>query len=275
MVYPRYAASSIIFRASRSAGRQVPIGWGVKPPAVRLHSPGIALVNPYLSRLYRRFFPPRSPRTLSSLAAYDLWAVNYPPHAHNPLMQVEQAAMLGFLPPLSGAAVLDLASGTGRYGLLAREHGAARVIPVDNSPAMLAASPLPCRVQANSEAIPLRTASLDLVICALALGHLPRLQPSLSEIARVLKPAGVALISDVHPFVAFGGGQRTFHAPDGTVFAVEHHTHSFAQYHHAAQNTGLEIDAVAEPTLEGGLTPVVIVFRFTKRVQERDRLIKA
>lgn len=213
--------------------------------------------------LYRRFFPPR---TLSSLAAYDLWAANYPPHAHNPLMQVEQAAMLGFLPPLAGLTVLDLASGTGRYGLLARQRGASRVIAIDNSPAMLRASPLPWRVQSTSESIPLPTASVDLVICALALGHLPRLQPSLDEIARVLKSGATALVSDVHPFVAFGGGQRTFHAPDGAVYAVEHHAHRFADYHHAAQNAGLEIDTVAEPALESGSTPVVIIFRFTKRV---------
>lgn len=217
-------------------------------------------------KLYRRFFPPRAPRTLSSLAAYDLWAASYPPHAHNPLMQVEQAAMLDLLPPLAGFTVLDLAGGTGRYGLIAQQHGAPRVVAIDNSPAMLHVNPLLRRAQASSEAIPLRRESVDLVICALALGHLPRLQPSLDEIARVLKPAGVALVSDVHPFVAFGGGQRTFHAPDGEVYAVEHHAHRFADYHHAAQNAGLEIDAVAEPALEGGTTPVVIIFRFTKRV---------
>lgn len=215
-------------------------------------------------KLYRRFFPPRAPRTLSSLAAYDLWAASYPPHAHNPLMQAEQTAMLDLLPALAEQTVLDLASGTGRYGLIARQRGAAHVVALDNSPAMLDANPLPCRVQSTSEAIPLRSESVDLVICALALGHLPRLQPSLDEFARVLKPGGMALVSDVHPFVALAGGQRTFHASDGSVYAVEHHAHLFSDYHQGAQNAGLEIDGIAEPTLAGGATPVVIIFRFTR-----------
>ena len=215
-------------------------------------------------KLYRRIFPSRQPRTLSSLAAYDLWAANYPPHAHNPLMQAEQTAMLDLLPALIGQTVLDLASGTGRYGLIAQERGASRVIAIDNSSAMLNASPLSRRVQSTSEALPLPSNSVDLVICALALGHLPRLQPSLGEIARILKPGGVALVSDVHPFIALGGGQRTFHASDGSVYAVEHHTHRFADYHRASKNAGLQINAVAEPTLDGGSTPVVIVYRFYK-----------
>ncbi len=219
-------------------------------------------------KFYRRLFPARAPRTLSSLAAYDLWAANYPPEAHNPLMQAEQAAMLELMPSLAGRVVLDAASGTGRYALIARERGAARVLALDNSMAMLVANPLPSRVLATSEALPLAAASVDVVICALALGHLPRLQPSLSEIARVLKPGGVALVSDVHPLIALGGGQRTFHAADGAVFAVEHHTHLFSHYHQAGTAAGLVMDAVREPVLSGGASPVVIVYRFYARRRE-------
>ena len=216
-------------------------------------------------KLYRRLFPARLPRTLSSLAAYDLWAANYPPHAHNPLMQAEQAAMLDLMPPLAGKGVIDVASGTGRYALIAQQRGAAATIAIDNSPAMLAASPLAQRVQSTSEALPLPAASVDVVICALALGHLPRLQPSLNEIARVLMPGGAALVSDVHPLVALGGGQRTFHASDGGVYAVEHYPHLYADYQRAGAVAGLEIDGFVEPTLEGGSSPVVVVYRFYKR----------
>ncbi len=214
-------------------------------------------------KLYRSLFRWRRLRTLPSLAAYDLWAASYPPQAHNVLMQVEQQAMVNLMPSLAWQVVLDLACGTGRYGLLAQEQGARRVIGVDNSPAMLAANALRQRALATSEAIPLANESVDVVLCGLALGHLPRLQRSLDEIARVLKPDGVALISDVHPFIALRGEQRSFRAPGGRAYAVEHYPHLYADYQRAGAQAGLLIDAVHEPMLNRA--PVVIVYRFYKR----------
>src|SRR5690606_17468130 len=113
--------------------------------------------------------------------AYARWAAAYPPHAHNALMAAEEAAMRGLLPALAGRVVLDLACGTGRYGLLAQESGASRVLGLDNSSAMLRANPLPLRALATTEAIPLASASVDVILCGLALGHLPRLTPSIAE----------------------------------------------------------------------------------------------
>lgn len=205
----------------------------------------------------------RPPRTLGSLDAYALWAANYPPQAHNPLMAIEQAAMLDLMPPLMDCVVLDLACGTGRYGVLAQQRGAAQIIEIDNSPAMLAANRLPQRAQATSEAIPLASSSIDVVVCGLALGHLPRLQESMDEIGRVLKPGGAALISDVHPFAALAGGQRTFRGSDGGVYAVEHYPHLYADYHQAASEAGLEIEAVLEPRHERA--PVVLALRLYRR----------
>lgn len=41
-------------------------------------------------------------------AAYALWAAGYPAHAHNPVMQAEERAMLAMLPAdLRGSSVLD------------------------------------------------------------------------------------------------------------------------------------------------------------------------
>ncbi len=218
-----------------------------------------------IKSLLRRVLPARPLRTLASLDAYDLWAANYPPQAHNVLMQTEQKAMLDVLPALEAKIVLDLACGTGRYGLIAQERGAQLVLAIDNSPAMLAGNPLRQRVQATTEIIPLAADSVDVVLCGLALGHLPHLQPSLDEIGRILKPGGVALVSDVHPFIALNGAQRTFAAPDGKVYAVEHYPHLYADTQQAASRTGLVIDAVLEPVLDR--VPVVIVYRFYKRTQ--------
>lgn len=229
-----------------------------------------------LRSILRRLGLVRPVRTLPSLQAYARWAARYPPYAHNALMEAEEAAMLALLPELAGRVVLDLGSGTGRYGLLALERGAGAVIGLDNSPAMLRASALACLLQASSEAIPLASASVDVVLCGLALGHLPTLVSALQEVARVLTADGQALISDFHPFLYVNGRQRTFLDHDGRVYAVEHYPHFYEDYHRAACGAGLAIDSVVEPrlgqegegrSLPGGMSqsvPVVVVYRMRK-----------
>src|SRR5258708_13825557 len=97
-------------------------------------------------RFRRRFRSQRMPQralesTLESTAAYALWAASYPPHAHNQIMALEQAAMLRLMPTLAGRAVLDLACGTGRYSLISREVDPALVIGTCNSSPILPPGP--------------------------------------------------------------------------------------------------------------------------------------
>lgn len=216
---------------------------------------------------FRRFLPVASLKTLSSLDAYSRWAASYPPRAHNVLMQAEEAAMRKLMPDLHRQVVLDLACGTGRYGLLARELGAKRVVGLDNSRAMLEANPQNQIVLATTEAIPMRRQSVNVVLCGLALGHLPSLKPTLSEISRILESGGIALISDFHPFVFLSGGQRTFTAPDGLTYAVEHYAHLYADYHRASRESDLRIEDVVESCMDAGNganTPIVITYRLCK-----------
>ncbi|MFQ3566690.1 MAG: class I SAM-dependent methyltransferase [Aggregatilineales bacterium] len=203
---------------------------------------------------------------LPSLEAYALWAATYPPHAHNALMQAEQTALLALLPSLERLRVLDLACGTGRYARLAEARGA-QVIGLDNSAAMLKASALSLSALATVQALPLATGSIDGVICALALGHLPSLIVPLAEISRVLRPGGWALLSDFHPYMVLAGAERTFTAPDGRTYAVEHHLHLWSDYLAAASAAGLLFEAAAEPALDSSATsapPVVLVVRLRK-----------
>lgn len=209
----------------------------------------------------RDFFR-RRPRPLPSRDAYALWAASYPAHAHNPLMALEEEAVCALLPDLRGAAVLDLACGTGRYSRIAQERGAARVVGADDSPAMLHANRAAPATLASMEALPFGAGCFDGVLCGLAVGHLPRLGPALREIARVLQPGGWALISDLHPFAALKGAQRTFTTASGTTCAVVHHVHLYSDYHRAATAAGLIIDATAEPALaQAGTGPAVLALR--------------
>lgn len=229
---------------------------------VRAHfsaSKGIMTVT----TLLRRLIPVRKPRTLASLDAYAHWAASYPPHAHNALMQAEESAMIAMLPPLAGRTVLDLACGTGRYALIAQQHGAEQVYGLDNSAEMLQRHPLQhTTAQASTGRLPLSNASVDVILCGLALGHLPRLAESLNEIGRILRRDGFALVSDVHPFLFLNGAQRTFTASDGRAYAVEHYPHLYSAYFEAGRAAHLRITELREPMLPGGKIPVAVVYRF-------------
>lgn len=219
------------------------------------------------------FFAQKAP-VLTSLQAYSRWAASYPPQAHNALMRHEEHLLSTLLPAMNGGTALDLAGGSGRGGRLLLERGAARVISLDNSLPMLRASTLPERCAAALQALPLPACCADGVLCALAIGHLPRLSEAFAEIARVLPPGGWAVLSDFHPFAFLNGAQRTFTAADGTTYAVEHHVHLFSEVFAAAREAGLQLDAVEEARLtqaDGPLPanarsgmPVVIAYRLIR-----------
>jgi len=113
--------------------------------------------------------------------------------------------------------------------------------------------------------LPLATESIDIIICGMALGHLPRLGQALQEIARVLTPMGMAFISDFHPILHFSGAKRTFQA-QGTTYAVEHYAHLYADYHTEGRRVGLTIEDVREPSIPSHTfaAPVALVLKFQK-----------
>jgi malonyl-CoA O-methyltransferase len=216
----------------------------------------------YLSMNYLKRLFSRPLQTLASVDAYALWADSYPAEAHNPLMALEQEAMLALMPDLANKSVLDLACGTGRYGKIALKAGAKLVLGFDNSYAMLKAAVISQAALASSEAIPLTPNNIDIVICGLALGHLPNLESSLSEISRVLKPQASALISDFHPYQYLKGAQRTFSDNKGKAYAVEHYVHQLSDYFSLGEKHHLQLKAILEPQWQGH--PVVLALRFEK-----------
>lgn len=222
----------------------------------------------YFFRKIRNLRSYSSQTLLNSQQAYALWAPNYPATPHNVLMQAEHQAMTALMPPLHNQVVLDVACGTGRWGQWALENGASTVLGIDDSRPMLQRSTLPYRIQASMTTLPLSNMSVDVVLSGLAVGHLQTIsmQKAFGQISRVLRPSGMALISDFHPLLAWSGARRTFTAPDGRIYAVEHHIHSYADYFAAATQAGLIITGVSEPShLDApNEKPLVLVLRLTK-----------
>jgi malonyl-CoA O-methyltransferase len=180
---------------------------------------------------------------------YDLWAPQYPPQPHNPLMRAEQTAMLAEWPEVRGGVALDLACGTGRYAQLLTGSAAAQVVAVDFSAQMLVRAPVECRVQASMSRLPFAAAAFNAVISGLAVGHAPDLTVWMSEVARVLACGGTLLFSDFHPQAARAGLTRTFRDVSGSQHTLPHHTYGLADHEQAAAAAQLSIEGVREVRL--------------------------
>ena len=161
---------------------------------------------------------------------------------------------------LPSSRVLDAACGTGRHSayLAGRGH---RIVGVDRSPEMLeqARQKIPAGDfrEGDLDALPLDAESVDAVVCALALVHLPDVTAAVGELARVVRPGGRVIVSDVHPFPILLGWQAQFHAADGAAGFIRIHPHLASDYCRAFAAAGLRIRACEEPLLtpESAVTP--------------------
>ncbi len=199
---------------------------------------------------------------------YALWSETYDQPLR--LFPIEQPTMHALLAPLPAATVLDAACGTGRYSAWLAAHGH-RIVGVDRSTAMLekAREKVPAGDfhEGDLEALPLEPGSVDHAVCALALVHLPEVGKALAELARVIRPGGRVIISDVHPFVVLLGWQAQFRtASKGTGF-MRLHPHLPSDYCRAFAAAGLRVRGCHEPRL----TPESAVTVAAERLPEANR----
>jgi ubiquinone/menaquinone biosynthesis C-methylase UbiE len=183
---------------------------------------------------------------------YARWASSYDA-TRNPLIHVEEPAVHALLDALPVGTALDAACGTGRHAraLHARGH---HVIGVDASPEMLdvARRALPdadLRL-GDLTALPVETASVDLVVCALALTHCEDVVRPVSELARVLRRGGHLVVSDFHPFQLMVGGNAFFFDGAGRAGYVRSYAHTHETYFAAFAAAGLRVTRCLEPRLD-------------------------
>jgi len=181
-----------------------------------------------------------------TLAAYERWAAAYPATAHNPLMRAEERAMLALWPEVRGRRVLDLACGSGRYSRLLSERGAADVVALDVSGAMLRQVSQAHRVRSAMMSLPFAPQSFAVVICGLALGHADNLDQWMRETARVLAPGGVLLYSDFHPEAHRAGLVRSFKDEEGRTWELPHRRFPVGTQCAGLRAAGYTIGAVRE-----------------------------
>jgi SAM-dependent methyltransferase len=186
---------------------------------------------------------------LSTVEGYRSWSATYD-EPGNPLIDVEQPAVQAILDRIRPGTALDAACGTGRYAgyLAGRGH---RVTGVDRSPEMLARArprvPGAGFVAGDLGRLPAADQSVDLVVCALALVHVPDLGPALAEFGRVLRPGGHLVVSDIHLVSQYLGGVPAVAGPDGRPGLLPAHRHLASDYLTAALDAGFAVRGCAEP----------------------------
>jgi len=177
-------------------------------------------------------------RPVTVAEGYDAWSAWYDSE-DNDLLVMEQPVVWGLLDGLPAGPALDAACGTGRHARHLAELGHT-VLGVDASAGMLAAArtsvPSGDFRQGDLTRLPVPSQHVDLVVCSLALTHVPDLAPVFAEFARVLRPGGHLVISDSrmdYPLVVA--------LPDGGHGYMPHHKHATSEYLTAALPAGLQV----------------------------------
>jgi len=195
---------------------------------------------------------------VSAAAVYEQVSAGYDADAGGGLFATDEPVVAEYLAGREPGVALDAACGTGRFAefLAGRGH---RVIGVDSSPDMLARARR--RVPgaefhlAELSRLPLADDCVDVIVCALALEHVPSLDPVLAEFARVLRPGGDLVISDVHHEVITRGSVMTTRGPAGEPRVAPTYRHQIGDYLRAALRYGLQVKRCEEPRVVSAREP--------------------
>lgn len=92
---------------------------------------------------------------------------------------------------------------------------------------------------------PCPSESFDLIVCNLVLEHIPKLAPIFSEARRVLIPAGLFFISELHPYRQYQGTQANFLGNLDRI-DIQAFLHHLSDYTDAAVRNGLALQELKE-----------------------------
>jgi ubiquinone/menaquinone biosynthesis C-methylase UbiE len=194
-------------------------------------------------------------RPMTTPEGYARWAPCYDEPV-NPLLDLEQPLVREILDSLPLGVALDAACGTGRHTAYLASLGH-EVIGVDTSPEMLALArekvPDGEFYEADLHGAPLADDSVDLVVCAIALSHVPDLAQALREFVRVLRPKGHLVISDSRGLIGDIGLPLVKIAPDGNFGYMPTYARLASDYLAAALPLGLRVRRCEEPRVPSPL----------------------
>lgn len=201
---------------------------------------------------------PDDPRRLPEVDArtgYDAWSVSYDGPG-NRTVRAEGPAVHALLEGRPPGVAVDAGCGTGRHTaeLVRLGH---TTIGVDASPGMLAKArervPAADLREGDLRALPVPDATADVAVSGLALSHLPQLHEPISELARVLKPGGVLVLSNPHPLATAVLGARAWYRDErGERQSIPEYAHPLGVYLDAFAAAGLTARRLLEPAYDDG-----------------------
>jgi len=188
---------------------------------------------------------------VDSVEGYRVWSRTYD-KARNTAFDFDEPVVKEIIATLPVGVALDAACGTGRYAAALAEGGH-RIVGVDSSPDMLAHArervPHGDFRLGDLRRLPVADDEVDLVVCGLALTHVPALEPVMAEFARVLRTGGHLVITDMHPEAVARGSIPTVRGPDGQPGRLSTYRHLVGDYLRAALPVGLRLRRCEEPRL--------------------------
>jgi ubiquinone/menaquinone biosynthesis C-methylase UbiE len=174
---------------------------------------------------------------------YAQWAPWYD-EPGNELLEVEEPVVRDILDGLPVGVALDVACGTGRHGAYLASLGH-EVIGVDTTPEMLevARAKIPAGefYEADLRDLPVADDSVDVVVCGIAVSHVPDLAPVFAELARVLRPGGHLVVTDSRGLIGDIGLPLARIRPDGTFGYIPVWSRLASDYLAAALPLGFEV----------------------------------
>lgn len=171
-------------------------------------------------------------------------------------------------------SILELGCGTGKNTVFFAEIGA-QVHALDFSQGMIQKA----KEKVKAGNVRFETADLtkrwpcedeiyDLISCNLVLEHIESLPHIFDEAARVLKPGGIFLVNELHPFKQYGGTKARFERT-GEIVEVEAFVHHISDFTNAAEANGLSLVKLNEYWHEAdeNKPPRLVSFLFEKPAQ--------
>jgi malonyl-CoA O-methyltransferase len=191
-----------------------------------------------------------SPSTpIHPIQGHQLWAESYDADL-NPLLALEQRVLQPHLDKLSGKRFVDVGCGTGRW--LSFAHVAeADVVGFDLTREMLARAAVKRGLHgrlacADAQHLPIVDAAADVTLCSFCVSYVEDMPALLAGLARIAKPGGRIIISDIHPGAASAGWKRTFRSA-GKLYEMKLAARATGNPFRAGIDAGLTLWRVLEP----------------------------